>query len=107
MVCNFKLAERIDNADKAREDFDSEVSKTIDSIQKKFGKEYNIDNAITINSALNEILRDFDVSLACSGNKHNYSERIHIFDEAIKRLDLEKKRYLQVKDVLSEEYLHN
>jgi hypothetical protein len=114
MVCNFtfskllKLDGRIQNADKAREIFDSEVSASMESIKRKLGKEYRIDNSTTVNSALHEILEDLDVALTCGGNNPNYStsEILYTFNESVKRLNLEDKRYLQVKDVLAEEYLH-
>ena len=111
MVCNFKIfksIERINSEDKAREHFDSQVSASMNSIQKKLGKEYRIDNSITINSALDEILNDLDVSLTCGGKNPNASitEIMYTFNESVKRLNLEDKKYLLVRDVLPVEYLH-
>jgi hypothetical protein len=83
-------------------DFEEDVSKVVDSIKNKMGKEFRIDPDVTVGKALSEIWGDLDIALLGANDEH-VSQRIKVMNTVIDRLDLNEEQ--KVSEVLGSEYL--
>jgi hypothetical protein len=83
-------------------DFEEDISKVVDSIKNKMGKEFRIDPYVTVEKALSEIWGDLDVALLGVNDEH-ISQRIKVMNAAIDRLGLNREQ--KVSEVLGPEYL--
>jgi len=87
--------------------FEEDISRSMESIKNKMGKEYRIKNNATVEQAVNQIYDDLDVSLVMCSDKAHVNQRLKVVSEAMKRLGVydEDVRTKKVSDFLSPEYL--
>ncbi|NIO44143.1 MAG: hypothetical protein GTN36_01115 [Candidatus Aenigmarchaeota archaeon] len=89
-------------AQRAKYDFEEDVSRVIDSIKNKMGKEYRIDASVTVGKALSEIWGNLDIALLGASKEH-IAQRINVVNAAIDRLGFDREK--KVSEVLGPEYL--
>jgi hypothetical protein len=81
-----------------------EVALIKESLLSDFGKEYRINQDITIGGALEEIWENFDVNLIGASTEH-IGERTSLMHEAIDALGFKKEE--KVADIIPNKYLQH